>query len=43
MAAVNHETGRIPGRFTERIQNAALLAGFIAWAVMSLYVIRCIL
>jgi hypothetical protein len=43
MAAVNHDTHRIPGQIAERIQNGVLLVGLIAWAAMSLYVIMRIL
>ena len=43
MAAVNHDMDKIPGQMAERIQNGVLLVGLIAWAVMSLYVIICIL
>ena len=43
MAAVNRDTDRISGQIAERIQNAVLLVGLVAWAVMSLYVVRCIL
>jgi hypothetical protein len=39
MAAVNHDTDRIPGQRAERLENGVLLVGFIAWAVVSLYVI----
>ncbi len=43
MATLKHEADRKSGQKAEWIQNGVLLVGCIAWAIMSLYVITCIL
>ncbi|MGA3403860.1 MAG: hypothetical protein ABSC95_32015 [Acetobacteraceae bacterium] len=39
MAAAVHEAEKEPGRIAERLQNGLLLGAFIAWIVLSLFVI----